>query len=108
VAQFTVIAQDLLPFPALYSGANSVTNHGDREATHTYGVYFGSRLAPPLEAYLDVEMARGGAVGNALGLAGVTNGDVIRQGSVQLRPVPYIARVAHRLTDPPVVSTLEQ
>jgi high affinity Mn2+ porin len=91
-AQFTFIGQYLPRFPALYSGPNSLTNQGDREATHTYGIYFGSRLAGRLQAVLDIEMARGAAVGNALGLAGVTNGDVIRQGAVQLGQGPYIAR----------------
>ncbi len=90
--QFTLIGQYLPPFHARYSGLNSLVSTGDRAATHTYGVYFGSRLSGPLEAYLDIEMARGAAVGNALGLGGITNGDVIRQGAVQLGGEPYIAR----------------
>ncbi|HVH11174.1 MAG TPA: carbohydrate porin [Gemmatimonadales bacterium] len=91
-AQFTLIAQYLPPFPAPYNGTYSLTNRGDFQGTHTYGVYFGSHLAPHVEAYLDIEMARGGAIGNAFGLGGITNGDVIRQGSVELKPVPYVAR----------------
>jgi high affinity Mn2+ porin len=91
-AQFTVIAQYLLPFPALYDGPNSLTNRGAFAATHTYGAYFGARLPAGFQGYLDLEMARGAAVGNALGLAGVTNGDVIRQGSVNLGQGPYLAR----------------
>jgi hypothetical protein len=90
--QFTLIGQYLPPFHARYSGPNSLVSTGDRAATHTYGVYFGSRLVGPLEAYLDVEMARGAAVSNAVGLGGITNGDVIRQGAVQLGQAPYIAR----------------
>jgi carbohydrate-selective porin OprB len=84
----------------LYSGPNSLTNHGDRQVTHTYGVYFGARLPARLQAFLDLEMARGAAVGNAVGLAGITNGDVIRQGSVQLGQAPYIARAFLRYVVP--------
>jgi high affinity Mn2+ porin len=106
--QFTLIGQYLAPFPARYSSTNSLVSTGDRAATHTYGVYFGSRLIGPLEAYLDIEMARGAAVSNALGLAGVTNGDVIRQGAVQLGQAPYIARgyVRYTLALGPTTDTL--
>jgi hypothetical protein len=91
-AQFTLIAQYLPRFHALYSGPNSLTDQGDREATHTYGIYFGARLPGQLQAFLDLEMARGAAVGNAVGLGGITNGDVIRQGAVHLGQGPYLAR----------------
>ena len=99
-AQFTVIGQYLAPFPALYTGPNSLTSHGDREATHTYGVYFGFGVPGRVEAYVDVEMARGAAVGHAVGLAGITNGDVIRQGSIDLGQGPYIARAFVRYLVP--------
>jgi high affinity Mn2+ porin len=99
-AQFTLIGQYLAPFAAPYSGPNSLTPNGDHEATHTYGVYFGSRLPAHFEAYLDLEMARGAAVGRAVGLAGITNGDVIRQGSVDLGQGPYIARAFLRYLIP--------
>ncbi|HEX4629235.1 MAG TPA: carbohydrate porin [Gemmatimonadales bacterium] len=99
-AQFTVIAQYLPRFPARYSGPNSLTNQGDREGTHSYGIYFGARLSGRLAAYLDLEMARGAAVGSAVGLGGITNGDVIRQGNVQLGQGPYLARGYVRYTVP--------
>jgi hypothetical protein len=99
-AQFTVISQYLAPFRAAYSGPNSLTSRGDGEATHTYGVYLGSRLSGHLQVYLDLEMARGKAVGNAVGLGGLTNGDVIRQGSVDLGQGPYVARAFLRYTIP--------
>jgi high affinity Mn2+ porin len=99
-AQFTLIAQHLAPFTAAYSGPNSLPTGGDNAATHTYGVYFGSRISGRLQAYLDVEMARGGGIGNAVGLNGITDGDVIRQGSVDLGQGPYVARVFLRYTLP--------
>ena len=92
-AQFTYIGQQLFPLHADYSGPHSLTTKGDFEGTHTYGVYVGSRLAGWLQAYVDFEMARGAGVSHATGLAGLTDGDVIRQGSVDLSKGPYLARV---------------
>jgi high affinity Mn2+ porin len=91
-AQFNYIGQRLLAFHADYSGPNSLKSTGDQKATDTYGLYFGSRLTRRLQAYLDLEMARGLAINNATGLGGPTNGDVIRQGTVNLGIGPYIAR----------------
>ena len=90
--QVTVIGQRLFPFAALYSGPRSLDTAGDTKATHTYGVYFGARLIAHLQAYLDIEMARGAGISNANGLGGVTNGDVIRQGTANLSSGPYVAR----------------
>jgi len=60
--------------------------------SHTYGLYLGSRLARGLEAYLDLEAAKGQGISHVTGLAGITNGDVIRQGSADLGTGPYLAR----------------
>jgi len=91
-AQFTYVGQAMPPFHALYSGPNSLTNRGDRENTHTYGVYFGVRATNRLELYADFEDARGAGVGHAEGLAGLTDGDVIREGVANLGQGPYLAR----------------
>lgn len=99
-AQFTLIAQDLVPFAASYSGPNSLIRNGDTQASHTYGVYFGVRTIARLHLYVDVEMARGAAIGHAVGLAGITNGDVMRQGSFELSRGPYVARAFFRYTIP--------
>ena len=99
-AQVTVIAQRLFPFPSLYRGPRSLDPAGDAQATHTYGVYFGARVISDLQAYVDIEMARGAGVSNANGLAGVTNGDVIRQGTANLSSGPYVARVFVRYSFP--------
>ena len=45
-------------------------------------------------------MARGAGVGHAVGLAGITDGDVIRQGSIDLGQGPYVARAFLRYTIP--------
>ena len=98
--QVTVIAQRLSAFDAPYSGAMSLTADGDRAVSHTYGIYLGARLAPRLDGYLDVEMARGYGISHASGLAGVTNGDVLRQGTADLGNGPYVARAFVRATLP--------
>src|ERR1700694_4422339 len=82
--QVTVIAQRVAPFRAAYSGPMSLAASGDHAVSHTYGVYLGARIFPRLDGYLDVEMVRGSGISRASGLAGVTNGDVLRQGTVAL------------------------
>jgi hypothetical protein len=98
--QVTVIGQWLGRFDERYSGPMSLVAEGDRAVSHTYGVYLGSRLMPRLDGYLDVEMARGNGISHASGLAGITNGDVLRQGTADLGDGPYVARAFLRLTLP--------
>jgi hypothetical protein len=52
------------------------------------------------QGYLDVEMIRGKGISSVLGLAGPTNGDVLRQGTVDLGSGPYVARAFVRYTVP--------
>jgi high affinity Mn2+ porin len=96
--QMNIIHQRLLPFHAPYSGPNSLQNTADAKTSEAFGLYAGMQIAPRLEAYLDVEMIRGSGVGRTVGLAGITNGDVIRQGSADLGDGPYIARAFVRYT----------
>jgi hypothetical protein len=51
-------------------------------------------------AYLDVEMVRGSGISHASGTAAITNGDVLRQGTVELGSGPYVARGFVRWTIP--------
>ncbi len=92
-AQITVIEQRLFPLHSPYVGVNSLKAGGEEQVSHTYGLYVGSQVTANLQAYLDVEMARGAGINNATGVAGYTNGDVIRQGTIDLGQDPYIARV---------------
>jgi hypothetical protein len=96
--QVNVIAQHLGKFTSPYQGPMSLTSSGSDAISHTYGVYAGASLWRGLEAYLDVEMARGKGISHASGLAGVTNGDVLRQGTADLGNGPYVARVFLRYT----------
>lgn len=99
-AQTTYIGQSLLPFSAAYSGPMSLDASGDHQLSQSYGVYGGACLVPNLAVYLDAEMIRGSGISHASGLAGVTNGDVLRQGSVDLGDGPYVARGFLRWTIP--------
>lgn len=104
-AQATFIGQDLRPFAAAYSGPMSFVSHGDRQLSQSYGVYGGGCLTTQLAVYLDAEMIHGSGISHASGLAAVTNGDVLRQGSVDLGKGPYMARVFARWTIPLSSST---
>ncbi len=96
--QMDFIHQRLQPFSAKYSGDNSLQSGGDAKTSEAYGLYAGLRIARSLAGYMDVEMVRGKGVGRTVGLAGITNGDVIRQGSADLGDGPYIARMFLRYT----------
>lgn len=90
--QATSIWQHLDPFHSPYSGPRSLTSTGDQAETDTYGLYLGAQLTRNLQAYMDFELARGNAPGKAEGLGSLTNGDVVRIGSVDLGEDPYLAR----------------
>lgn len=92
-AQATVIGQRLSPFSSPYAGPMSFTATGDRQVSESYGVYAGVCVVTGLDLYVDAEMIRGAGISHASGLAGVTNGDVIRQGSADLGDGPYVARL---------------
>jgi high affinity Mn2+ porin len=81
-----------------YAGPNSLLAGGDSKISHAYGVYTGVDAGHGLQAYLDVEMIRGKGISSVLGLAGPTNGDVLRQGTVDLGSGPYVARAFVRYT----------
>jgi len=99
-AQINYIAQDLLPLRSPYSGSNSLWPYGDREMSQAYGVYVGGRIGTRLQAYLDVEWIAGTGISNTTGLGGPTDGDVLRQGSVDLPKTPYVARAFLRYVVP--------
>jgi high affinity Mn2+ porin len=99
-AQANVIGQRLGAFHSAYAGPNSLDSRGDAQISKAYGVYAGGRLGTRLTGYLDVEMIRGAGISRTVGLAGPTNGDVIRQGSADLGSGPYIARAFLRYVVP--------
>ncbi len=94
--QATLIDQQLFRFHSPYEGPNSLRSRNENEKSDTYTLYLGVRLTQGLEAYVNPEMARGNGISEALGLAGYTNGDVIRNPT--LGQQPYLARYFLRET----------
>ena len=91
-AQYTFVDQHQNPLRSPYSGPLSLRADGDTEQSHTFGAYLGVPITAHLQFYFDLEMFKGEGVSNATGMAGLTNGDVIRSGTVQLGKRPYVAR----------------
>ena len=88
--QINVIAQGHDPFPAEYSGPNSLRSNGESAVSNVLTLYTGLELNTTTEGILDVESAGGHGISAALGLAGYTNLDVVR--SPDLGQTPYLAR----------------
>ncbi|GJG87032.1 hypothetical protein tb265_22130 [Gemmatimonadetes bacterium T265] len=98
--QVNVITQHAFHVRSPYAAANSFGPKAETKTSHAYGVYAGVAVSPRMAGYLDVEMIRGSGVNKATGLAGIPNGDVIRQGTVDLGAGPYVARAFLRYTLP--------
>ena len=98
--QMNFIYQTHPPFSAAYSGKNSLNPHYDKATSRVMTLYTGVRLNNSTELLVDVEEAAGVGIGNAVGLAGITNLDVVRipgQGSA-LSTAPYLARgIIHKV-----------
>jgi len=95
-AQMNAIFQAHPEFPARYSGPNSLNNHYEKALSRVMTLYLGYRLNGSTELLVDVEGAGGRGLSNALGLAGFTNLDVVRNPS--LGQAPYLARFeVHRV-----------
>ncbi len=101
-AQATFIYQNMPAFHSPYIGQDSLRfDHGlGQEMSQTYGVYLGSQVTRSFQTYLDVEMFQGNGLSRGIGLAGYTNGDVIRAGSADLGNAPYVARLFGRYLIP--------
>ena len=91
-AQYTFVDQNQSRVHSPYSGPLSLDPNGSTARSHTFGAYFGVQLPAHLQFYLDLEMFKGEGVSGATGLAGLTNGDIIRSGVANLGKGPYIAR----------------
>ena len=87
-----MIRQHLASLKSPYASSLSLPAGGDTANTYTYGVYTGWEPIRHLQLYLDLEQFQGRGVGNATGLASLTDGDSIRSGSAGLAKGPYIAR----------------
>ena len=91
-AQYTFVRQHQTELTSPYQGPRSLDPSGDTQSSHTLGVYLGWAVIDHLQLYLDTEKFMGAGVSGAQGLAGLANGDVIRQGAGNLPKRFYIAR----------------
>ena len=93
--QANIIFQAHGPFHSPYEGTNSLLGRGEYKTSLIGTLYMGAELvrnpARHLEAIYDEESAGGRGISEALGLAGFTNLDVVR--NPNLGPIPYMARV---------------
>ena len=95
VGQANIIFQAHAPFHCPYAGANSLLGRGEYKTSLIGTLYLGAQLvrAPRFntDLLLDFESAGGRGISEALGLAGFTNLDVVRNPTLGSKP--YIARV---------------
>jgi high affinity Mn2+ porin len=93
--QANIIFQAHAPFHSPYEGTNSLLSRGEYKTSLVGTLYLGAELlrSPQhhLDAIYDEESAGGRGISEALGLAGFTNLDVVRNPT--LGPIPYLARV---------------
>ena len=80
------------------SGDNSLRPDPEQALSRLWTIYTGVKLPGHTEFLLDVESAGGRGLSDALGLAGFTNLDVVRNPT--LGSAPYIARVMVHVTVP--------
>jgi len=78
-------------FYAAYSGQNSLKNTAEQAISRVLTLFTGYEFTPNSVIYLDVEEAGWGGISGALGLAGYTNLDVVRNPA--LSQAPYIGRL---------------
>jgi high affinity Mn2+ porin len=96
--QVNVIYQWHPAFQAAYTGPNSLHPVREDATSLVATLYTGVRAGSRTEILLDLESAAGGGISQALGLAGFTNLDVVRNPT--LGAAPYIARGLLRYTIP--------
>ena len=92
--QVNIVFQAHPPFRALYSGPNSLHAYGEDATSRVLTLYTGYALTRTTEVFADVEETGGRGISDALGLAGFTNLDVVRNPSIG--QAPYLARVMLR------------
>ena len=89
--QANFITQYNPAFFAKYSGPNSFGPAGDTASSRVLTLYTGARLSANTEIFFDLETAGGSGLSQALGIAGFTNLDVVRNPT--LGSAPYVGRV---------------
>lgn len=88
--QDNIIMQWHPSFEARYSGPNSFKTHAEQATSNVSTLFTGLQLTSTTEIFMHFETADGGGLSDALGLAGFTDLDVVRNPT--LGTTPYIAR----------------
>jgi hypothetical protein len=88
--QVNLIWQGHGRFTSPYEGDNSLRAAKEHALSRIWTVYTGLKLPLHTELLFDIESAGGGGLSDALGLAGFTNLDVVRNPT--LGSTPYVAR----------------
>jgi high affinity Mn2+ porin len=95
--QGNIVLQWHPSFPSKYSGPNSLSAPAQSATSRVFTLYTGYEVTDTTEVFVDIEDSTGGGIGNALGLAGYTNLDVVRTAAgVPLSHAPYLARALLR------------
>jgi high affinity Mn2+ porin len=89
--QANIISQWHPEFASPYSGMNSLSAQAQDASSRVLTLFTGLRLTDTMELLCDVQETGGHGLGEALGLAGFTNLDVVRNPT--LSKAPYIARL---------------
>ena len=103
--QSNIIFQWHPSFQAAYSGPHSLRSKTEDATSNVSTIYTGLALSSTTEIFGDAETADGGGISDALGLAGFTNLDVVR--NPELGPAPYLARAMLRQIIPLSKETVE-
>jgi high affinity Mn2+ porin len=104
-SQANFITQGHPTFTAPYSGPNSLSPEAQVATSRVLTLYTGVRLTRTVDFLFDIEEAGGGGIGNALGIAGFPNLDVVRNPT--LSQAPYVARLMLHQTVPLSSHTIE-
>jgi high affinity Mn2+ porin len=88
--QDNIISQWHPSFPAKYSGPNSFRDRAEHATSNVATLFTGYELSHTTEIFMHFEGAAGGGLSDALGVAGFTDLDVVRNPT--LGTTPYIAR----------------
>jgi hypothetical protein len=96
--QLNVIRQAHGRFTSPYAGDNSLKADREHATSLVWTLYTGVKVTKRTALLLDVESAGGRGLGDALGLAGFTNLDVVRNPT--LGSAPYVARAMVHITIP--------
>jgi len=96
--QLNLISQTHGRFTSPYEGDNSLRPQREQALSRLWTIYAGVTLPGHTELLVDIESAGGRGLSDALGLAGFTNLDVVRNPT--LGSAPYLARAMVHTTVP--------